>query len=171
MSNTSLDQKTEHRKSLAFGFASPIVGLTLALIIGMAVSDLLKNTDNAEAILVWVGVIIIAIIGASLVFGAHFAALAVNDADSSKGPAKAASVLNLVVVSIWSYVTLGISLSGGVGAIMMLQDWGAAGNTPNLRAMNADDFWNHLLPASVMMILLLTVVYVFVVLRSKGRKS
>ena len=154
-----------NRNAIAFGFASPIVGLTLALLIGMAVSDLFGTLD------VWMGVVIIAIIGAAQVVGGHFSAIAMRDAGSHKGAPKAAAVLNLVVVSIWSYVTFFTSVSGGIGAVMAINAWNERTQKQELRAFNSDDFWNHLLPAQVMFLTLLVVLYFFIVLRSKGSKN
>jgi hypothetical protein len=158
-------KSAERRNALAFGFASPIVGLTSALLFGMAASDLFGTLQ------VWVGVVIIALIGISLVVGAHFSAIAINESSSNKGAPKASAVLNLVVLSIWSYVTLAISIGGGVNAVMSLQEWDQNGNRPFIRTLNSDDIFNHLLPAQVMFLSLLGVLYFFVVLRSKGRKA
>lgn len=155
----------QNRNALAFGFASPIVGLTSALLIGMAVNDLFGTLD------VWVGVVIIAIIGVSLIVGGHFSAVALRDSATHKGAPKAAAVLNLVVVSIWSYVTFTISVTGGIGAIMAIQQWNEKAGLSELRAFTGDDFWNHLLPAQVMFLILLVVLYLFITLRSKGSKS
>jgi hypothetical protein len=161
----STTKSAERRNALAFGFASPIVGLTSALLFGMAASDLFGTLQ------VWVGVVIIALIGISLVVGAHFSAIAVNDTVGNKGAPRAAAVLNLVVVSIWSYVTLGMSIAGGISAVMALQEWDQNVSRTTIRGFNSDDIFNHFLPAQVMFLSLLGVLYFFVVLRSKGRKA
>jgi hypothetical protein len=77
-----------------------------------------------------------------------------------------------VAISIWSYVALITSVTYGISTIAGLEVWPPDSRTlVSMRTLTSDDWTNHLLPAFTILFMLLVAVYLFVVLRSKGRKA
>jgi hypothetical protein len=153
------------RKSLAFAYASPVVGLTVAFITGAAINDLFGTLET------WTWFAIQALVGASVVLGAHFAGIAVagSEASARKNASKGASRLNLVLAIIWFYFVGIQSFAYGGNAISALVDYSA--QRPVLKAPDSEFWLNGMLPAQAFILLTLVGVYYFVTLRSKGSKS
>ena len=153
------------RKALAFGYASPVVGLTVAFLTGAAISDLFGTLET------WTWFAIQALIGAAIVTGAHFSAIAVagSEATGNKGASKGAARLNLVLAIIWFYFVGIQSFAIGAMAIGGLVDYGPG--HPVLKAPSSHLWLTELLPAQAFILLTLAGIYFFVTLRSKGSKS
>lgn len=164
------------RRNLALGYALPIIGGAVALILGLIIWDL--NHANFDA---WIWLLILAILGASLVFGTALSNAAFNfAADSGKalGSIRGAKNLNFVLGIIWSAVVTIKSFSDASSAVSQLRNYstpvyqdapkttdgtsGVVYTGPTVKGLTWHDFYNNFLPAFVL--LALAVVGIFLLL-------
>lgn len=167
MSNSNSLSEGQVRKALAFGYSAPIVGLTLAFVTGAAINDLFGTLET------WTWFAIQALIGASIITGAHFSAVAVagSEANSHKAASNGASKLNLVLATIWFFFVGIQSFVTGAMAVSGFLEYSNSSNEPSLHAPSTHVWLDQLIPAQAFIVLTLAGVYFFVVLRSKGRKA
>jgi hypothetical protein len=165
MTNPVVSHDAQVRRSLAWGYASPVIGLTVGIIIGTAMNDLFGTLD------VWVWFALFALICASIVAGAHFAANAVQASAGHSGAGRGAAILNLVLGLIWVYWAAIQSFMYGATAISTFVKYPENGiGNPTFQLPTADTWINQLIPAQAFILLTLVGIYFFVTLRSKGRK-
>jgi signal transduction histidine kinase len=109
------------RRNLGLGYALPIIGGAVALIIGLVVWDVTHTTFDA-----WIWILILAILGASLVFGTLLSNSAFNFAETTGkavGSIRGAKNLNFVLGIIWSAVVTIKSFSDMAGAVSSLRNY------------------------------------------------
>ena len=109
------------RRNLGLGYALPIIGGAISLIIGLVVWDLTHTTFDA-----WIWILIIAILGISLVFGTSLSNAAFNFAEPSGkavGSIRGAKNLNFVLGIIWSAVVTVKSFSDMGNAVNQLRGY------------------------------------------------
>jgi hypothetical protein len=99
------------RKALAFGYASPIVGIVLGILIGLAIFDIFDTFEQ------WTGVILLALLGFSIWFGANKSGEALSFGDGGISGAKGAANLNSVLAIVWMAVSFIVSLTMSLGAL------------------------------------------------------
>lgn len=99
------------RKALAFGYASPIVGIVLGIIIGLAIFDIFDTFEQ------WTGVILLALLGFSIWLGANKSGEALSYGEDGISGAKGAANLNSVLAIVWMAVSFIVSLIMSLGAI------------------------------------------------------
>ncbi len=100
-------------KALAFGFASPITGAALGVIIGLAIFDIFDTFEQ------WTVVILIALLGFSIWFGANKSGEALAYAKKTGEPtaAKGAANLNSVLAIVWMAISFFVSITMALGAV------------------------------------------------------
>ncbi|MEN9753195.1 MAG: hypothetical protein RL670_886 [Actinomycetota bacterium] len=163
---TNVVHDDQIRRSVAWGYASPVIGLTSGIIIGTAINDLFGALE------VWTWFAIFTMICASIVAGSYFAAKAVDASGGHSGAARGASILNLVLGLIWIYWAAAQSFTYGITAVGSFIKWPESGSAdPVLQVPTAEIWLNQLIPAQAFVLLTVVGVYFFVTLRSKGRKS
>jgi hypothetical protein len=114
-------QAATARRNLGLGYALPIIGGAMSLIIGLVVWDLTHTTFDA-----WIWILILAILGASLVSGTSLSNAAFNFAQNSGkalGSIRGAKNLNFVLGIIWSAVVTIKSFSDMAGAVSQLREY------------------------------------------------
>ena len=165
MSNPSTLSEGQLRRSIAFGYSSPIVGLTLAFVIGAGINDLFGNVTA------WTWFAIQALIGTSIILGAHFSAYAVayGAAHGHVAAGRGASRLNLVLAYIWFFFVGIQSFTYGAESASYLLDY--SGVRPVMKAATAQFWLNNFLPAQMFIVLALAGIFFFVNLRSKGQTN
>lgn len=99
------------RKALAFGYASPIVGIVLGIIIGLAIFDIFDTFEQ------WTGVILLALLGFSIWLGSNKSGEALSYGQNGISGAKGAANLNSVLAIVWMAVSFIVSLVMALGAI------------------------------------------------------
>jgi hypothetical protein len=115
----SKEQKKAKREA-ALAFVYPIVGTTIALLIGLTVYS--ARRENPQ---VWIWVLILAIVGGSIAMGTIYAARTKNNTPKSRAVApkksgSAALSLNFVLVVIFVVVVTLMSFTFGITAIQEL---------------------------------------------------
>lgn len=160
------------QKALAIGYALPIIGTALAIIIGLVVYDFQKTSLQG-----WTWVVIQALIGTSIIFGTRFAAKAKASKPVVKparvvGAAGAVTlnyVLSLVfagVVSIMSFA-FATSAVSSLGYASCIDD--ECGIERNL--MTADWWINQMIPAFLLLVSVQVAVYLVITIRNKEVSS
>lgn len=101
------------RKSLAYGFASPITGAALGVLLGLAIFDIFDTFEQ------WTVVILLALLGASIWFGANKSgeALAYSNKTGELPAAKGAANLNSILAIVWMAVSFVVSITMALVAI------------------------------------------------------
>lgn len=159
------EQKRAKREA-ALAFIYPIVGTTLALLIGLTVYQ--ASRQNPQ---VWVWVIILAIVGGSIALGSIYAARTKAHGASQEKPKKVAGTaalnLNLVLVVVFVVVVTIMSFGFGIAAIAELRsqvyfDVGAN----RVEALSFGWFLHSMLPAMLTLALVDVTAYVAVRIRS-----
>ncbi len=115
----SKEQKRAKREA-ALAFVYPIVGTTIALLIGLTVYS--ARRENPQ---VWIWVLILAIVGGSIAMGTIYAARTKTSAPKSRAVApkktgSAALSLNFVLVVIFVVIVTLMSFTFGIAAIQEL---------------------------------------------------
>ena len=158
----SPDQKRAKREA-ALAFVYPIVGTTLALLIGLTIYQ--SSRQNPEA---WVWVFILAIVGGSVALGSIYAARTKAHAVSQEKPKKdagtAALSLNFVLVVVFVVVVTLMSFGFGISAIAGLSQWRENGNY--IKDLTPGWFFNSMLPAMLTLTLVDVTAYIAVRIRS-----
>lgn len=101
------------RKSLAFGFASPIAGAALGVILGLAIYDIFDTFEQ------WTVVILLALLGFSIWLGANKSgeALAFEGKEGGLSAAKGAANLNSILAIIWMAISFIVSVAMAFEAV------------------------------------------------------
>lgn len=158
----SPEQKRAKRES-ALAFVYPIVGTTLALLIGLTVYQ--ARRENPQ---VWVWVLILAIVGGSVALGSIYAARTkthgASKAKPKKEPGTTALSLNFVLVVVFVVVVTVMSFGFGIAAVTELSEWRENGNY--ILAITPGWFVRSMLPAMLTLALVDVTAYVAVRIRS-----
>jgi MFS family permease len=158
----SPEQKRAKREA-ALAFVYPIVGTTLALLIGLTVYQ--ASRQNPQ---VWVWVLILAIVGGSVVLGSIYAARTkahgASKAKPKKEPGTTALSLNFVLVVVFVVVVTVMSFGFGIAAITELSQWRENGNY--IKDITPGWFVRSMLPAMLTLVLVDVTAYVAVRIRS-----
>jgi MFS family permease len=158
----SPEQKRAKRES-ALAFVYPIVGTTLALLIGLTVYQ--ARRENPQ---VWVWVLILAIVGGSVALGSIYAARTkthgASKAKPKKEPGTTALTLNFVLVVVFVVVVTVMSFGFGIAAITELSEWREGG----YYIMDITPGWvvRSMLPAMLTLALVDVTAYIAVRIRS-----
>lgn len=145
-------QKAKREAALAFVY--PIVGTTIALIIGLAVYSLERQNPQ-----VWIWVLILAIVGGSIAMGTIYAARTKTSAPKARAAAPkktgtAALSLNFVLVVIFVVVVTLMSFTFGIAAVQELRQYMEYANNQSgmvIRAVDLEWFIKSMLPAVVIL--------------------
>ncbi|MFM8927810.1 MAG: hypothetical protein ACKOFA_06430 [Rhodoluna sp.] len=160
------DQK-KARRDAALAFIYPIVGTTIALIIGLVVYQ--ARRENPQ---VWVWVLILAIVASSIIAGsiysartrAHGAKAVVRPA---RVPGTAALNLNFALVVIYLVVVTIMSFIYGIGAIQELdRSYSVYPPVEKLLQPDLGWFFKSMLPAILILALVEVSAYIAVRIRS-----
>jgi MFS family permease len=158
----SPEQKRAKRES-ALAFVYPIVGTTLALLIGLTVYQ--ARRENPQ---VWVWVLILAIVGGSVALGSIYAARTkthgASKAKPKKEPGTTALSLNYVLVVVFVVVVTVMSFGFGIAAVTELSQWRESGNY--IMDITPGWFVRSMLPAMLTLALVDITAYVAVRIRS-----
>ena len=149
----SKEQKKAQREA-ALAFVYPIVGTTIALIIGLAVYSLERQNPQ-----VWIWVLILAIVGGSIAMGTIYAARTKTSAPKARAAAPkktgtAALSLNFVLVVIFVVVVTLMSFTFGIAAVQELRHYMEYANNQSgmvIRAVDLEWFIKSMLPAVVIL--------------------
>ena len=149
----SKEQKKAKREA-ALAFVYPIVGTTIALIIGLAVYSLERQNPQ-----VWIWVLILAIVGGSIAMGTIYAARTKTSAPKARAAAPkktgtAALSLNFVLVVIFVVVVTLMSFTFGIAAVQELRQYMEYANNQSgmvIRAVDLEWFIKSMLPAVVIL--------------------
>jgi hypothetical protein len=106
------------RNSLAFGFASPIAGAAIGVILGLAIYDIFDTFEQ------WTVAILIALLGFSIWLGANKSgeALAYFKKTGELSAAKGAANLNSVLAIVWMAISFFVSFTMAIGAVNSFVD-------------------------------------------------
>jgi MFS family permease len=158
----SPEQKRAKRES-ALAFVYPIVGTTLALLIGLTVYQ--ARRENPQ---VWVWVLILAIVGGSVALGSIYAARTkthgASKAKPKKEPGTTALTLNFVLVVVFVVVVTVMSFGFGIAAVTELSQWRENGNY--IMDITPGWFVRSMLPAMLTLALVDVTAYIAVRIRS-----
>lgn len=158
----SPEQKRAKREA-ALAFIYPIVGTTLALLIGLTVYQ--ASRENPQ---VWVWVLILAIVGGSIALGSIYAARTKAHGASQAKPKKVAGTaalsLNFVLVVVFVVVVTVMSFGFGIAAITELSQWRENGNY--IKDITPGWFVHSMLPAMLTLALVNVTAYIAVRIRS-----
>lgn len=162
----SPEQKRSKREA-ALAFIYPIVGTTLALLIGLTVYQ--ASRQNPQ---VWVWVLILAIVGGSIALGSIYAARTKAHGASQAKPKKVAGTaalnLNFVLVVVFVVVVTLMAFGFGIGAVSDLRsyDYAPGGGGGSIKAISVGWFLKSMLPAMLTLALVDVTAYVAVRIRS-----
>jgi len=139
------------RQSISYGYALPIIGTTIAIVLGLFVRDFTRTELTT-----WIWVLIQAIIGTSLVFGTWYS----NVADSFRskkgtkiGATGGARGMNFVLSIIWSVTVTIMAFTLGSTAVDKLRDYNAASGRPSAKPLTAQIFFDDWFPALVVLLI------------------
>lgn len=161
------------QKALALGYAVPVLGAAFAIILGIVVYDLQR-----QSIQNWTWVVIQAILGVSIVLGTRFAAKArlakpVVSAPKVAGAAGAVRlnyVLSLVFAGVVSFMSFGF----GSSAISSLANptCDDMGNCVFGEPRLTDTWWTEqMVPAFLLLVIAQVATYVIIVSRNKEESA
>ncbi len=153
------------KREAALAFVYPIVGTTIALIIGLVVYQIRRENPQA-----WVWVLILAIVAGSVVMGSIYAARtkthAVKVLRSARVPGTAALNLNFVLVVLFVVVVSLMAFGFGLGAISEL-DYRYGYGYENQPPAELGPWWlKSMSPAIAMVVLVDVAAYIAVRIRS-----
>ena len=156
-------EQNRAKREAALAFIYPIVGTTLALLIGLTVYQ--ASRENPQ---VWVWVLILAIVGGSVALGSIYAARTKAYGSSQAKPKKVAGTaalnLNFVLVVVFVAVVSMMSFGFGIAAITELSQWRENGNY--IKALTPGWFVHSMLPAMLTLALVNITAYITVRIRS-----
>ena len=156
------------QKALAIGYALPIIGTALAIIIGLVVFDIQKSTLQT-----WTWVVIQAIIGTSIVLGTRFAAKARAAKPVVRAPrvvgAAGAVTLNYVLSLVFAGAVSVMSFAFATSAVSSLATVECIDDKCGLTRTVADaDFWmNKMVPSFLLLVSVQVAIYLVIVSRNK----
>lgn len=160
------------QKALAIGYALPILGTALAIIIGLMVYDIQKSSLET-----WTWVVIQLIIGTSIVFGTKFAAKARSAKPVVRAPSVAgaagAVTLNYVLSLVFAGAVSVMSFAFATAAVSSLATVQCVDTKCGLSRTAADaDWWiNKMVPAFVLLVCVQVAIYLVITLRNKPEKA
>ena len=162
MTSNSMAQRA--RRGLSLGFALPVIGTTIAIVLGLMVRDVTQTDLN-----IWIWVIIQLIIGISLMFGTWYSNIA--DQFRSKGGKKIGATtgarrINFILGIIWSAVVTIMAFGYGMSAVGKLETYNATGHLvikPLTLGLVLDDW----LPALVLLIIAAGGIYLLLWARTR----
>lgn len=164
---------SETQKALAIGYALPIIGTALAVIIGIAVFDAQRTSIQG-----WTWVLILLLVGASIVFGTRSAAKAKLAKPVVRAPrvvgAAGAVTLNYVLSVVFAGVVSIMSFTFGLGAVNGLityRECPSGECNPDLSPMTADWWINQMIPAFLLLVLVQVATYLAITSRNKETAS
>jgi len=107
------------KNALAVGFASPIIGAALGVLMGLAIFDLFNAFEE------WTTVVLIALLGFSIWLGATKSgdALSYDNQHGGLPGAKGAANLNSVLAIVWMIVSFVTSLGIALSALQNFRDY------------------------------------------------
>lgn len=160
---------TATQKALALGYAVPVIGAAIAIIIGLAVYDFQR-----QSIQNWTWVVIQAILGVAIVLGTRFAAKArmakpVVQAPKVAGAAGAVR-LNYVLSLVFAGVVSFMSFVFGAGAVngLATPECDDMGNCTSDVAPVTSQWWTEqMIPAFLLLVIAQVATYVVIVSRNK----
>ena len=161
---------SETQKALAIGYALPIIGTAIAVIIGIAVFDAQRTSIQG-----WTWVLILLLVGSSIVFGTRSAAKAKLAKPVVRAPrvvgAAGAVTLNYVLSVVFAAVVSIMSFTFGVSAINGLANYvecpsGDCAN-PTILPMSTDWWINQMIPAFLLLVLVQAATYLAITSRHK----
>jgi len=165
VAGTLTPEQKRAKREAALAFVYPIVGTTLALLIGITVYQ--SNRQNPQS---WVWVLILAIVGGSVAIGSIYAARTRAHGASQAKPKKVAGTaalsLNFVLVVIFVVVVTFMSFMFGISAINELNYFGGWFKKEPLDAVTLQWFVNSMLPAILILALVDVTAYIAVRIRS-----
>ena len=157
------------QKALALGYAVPVIGAALAIIIGLAVFDFQR-----QSIQNWAWVVIQAILGIAIIFGTRFAAKARMATPVVRAPKVAGAAgavrLNYVLSLVFAGVVSFMSFGFGTGAISSLASpiCDSAGNCkPEVIEVTASWWSEQMVPSFLLLVIAQVATYVVIVSRNK----
>ncbi len=168
---------TEEQKALVLAYSLPVVGTALATILGIIFYD-----AQGKSLDTWAWVVIQVIIALSIVLGTRFAVQAragkpapVRPRTSLAGAAGAVS-LNFVLSIVFGVAVTFMSFGFGSDAISQLRDYRAepvltGGSALMVLPVSADWFFNHMLPAYLLLVLATFGVYATLVSRHRTKDA
>lgn len=166
---------SEQQKSLALGYAIPILTTAFAIILGLAIYQTTRT--NLQ---IWVWVIIIAIVGYGVVMGTHFASKARTARPAPVKPktalAAGAANLNFVLSIVFGGVVSIMAFAFGNEAMGKLQSWNAVNPTngqsyPDVMTPDFKWYIEELAPAKVLLLLAVVGVYLAITERHRKRET
>jgi hypothetical protein len=161
---------SETQKALAIGYALPIIGTALAIIIGLAVYDSQRSSLQG-----WTWVVIQLIIGTSIILGTRSAAKARSAKPVVRAPrvsgAAGAVTLNYVLSLVFAGVVSIMSFTFGNSAVASLtsvwcDDMGNCDKSKPLQ-LTADWWINQMIPAFLLLVAVQVTVYIVITSRNK----
>ena len=159
---TADEKKARREASLAFVY--PIVGTTIALLIGLAAYS--ANRNNPQA---WVWVLILFIVGGSIAAGSIYAARTKAHSVAKKPVKKvsgtAALSLNFVLVVLFVVVVTIMSFGFGIGAVEELRTYVNTGGS-QVKPIDLAWFLHSMLPALMMIFIVDVTAFIAVRIRS-----
>jgi hypothetical protein len=158
------------QKALAIGYALPIIGTALAVIVGLAVYDAQRTSLQG-----WTWVLILALVGVSIVLGTRFAAQARSAKPVVRAPrvvgAAGAVTLNYVLSVVFAGVVSIMSFTFGQSAVSSLVSYPQCldGNCadPTLLSLTGDWWINQMIPAFLLLVLVEVATYLAITSRNK----
>ena len=164
------------RRSLALGYATPIIGGAIAIIFGLMVYDLTRTMLD-----VWTWVVIQLILGSSLLVGTRMSTKAHLFAEATGkrvGTTKGGRNLSFILGIIWSVVVAMMAVSYGAGASEKLKHWptdlvgeAAKNPKPTIDAVTVDFVLREYLPAFVLLVIGVFGTYYLLVERARESLS
>lgn len=165
---------SETQKALAIGYALPILGTALAIIIGLIVYDIQgQKLEN------WSWVIIQLIIGSSIVLGTRSAAKARSAKPVVRAPrvvgAAGAVTLNYVLSLVFAGAVSVMSFGFATDAVTQLKSNDYCDETRDscvwdFAPMNTDWWFSKMVPAFLLLVLVEVAVYLVITARNKEVK-
>ena len=159
------------QKALAIGYALPIIGTALAIIIGLIVYDIQQSSIQT-----WTWVLIQVIIGTSIVLGTRFASKARSAKPVVRAPrvvgAAGAVTLNYVLSLVFAGAVSIMSFTFGTGAVNGLtsgwcNDMTGVCDKSKPLAIGADWWINQMIPAFLLLVAVQVTVYLVITARNK----
>ena len=157
------------QKALALGYALPVLGAALAIVIGLVFYDIQRsNIQN------WTWVVIQLIIGTSVVLGTRFSAKARASKPVVRAPRVVGAVgavrLNYVLSVVFAGVVAAMSFGFGTAAVSSLRNYGSCVDgpcTPTVDAVTLGWWFDQMIPAFLLLVLVEVSVYLSITLRNK----
>ncbi len=157
------------QKALALGYAVPVIGAAIAIIIGLAVYDFQR-----QSIQNWTWVVIQTILGVAIVLGTRFAAKARMATPVVRAPKVAGAAgavrLNYVLSLVFAGVVSVMAFALGAGAVNGLANpqCDDMGNCSPGTILFTDHWWTEqMIPSFLLLVIAQVATYVVIVSRNK----